>query len=119
MLKLRDQVKSSAIRKFRRRLATSAKKKIDPASPIVAKEQHKTENAAQPKPPSPPKPPAAKLIFGLGNPGDQFKATRHNIGFLCLDTLAQSLNLEFSKSKFDSDYAGASPTLLLLLMFIK
>jgi peptidyl-tRNA hydrolase, PTH1 family len=35
------------------------------------------------------------LIIGLGNPGEQYKRTRHNIGFDCLDTFAERHGLEF------------------------
>jgi PTH1 family peptidyl-tRNA hydrolase len=40
-----------------------------------------------------------KLIVGLGNPDDKYKNTFHNLGFMCVDKLAQKLNLEFSKQK--------------------
>ena len=30
------------------------------------------------------------LIAGLGNPGDKYKYTRHNIGFLVIDSIAKN-----------------------------
>ena len=41
-----------------------------------------------------------KVIIGLGNPGPQYKNTRHNIGFLILDRLAEELGVAFTKEKF-------------------
>lgn len=34
-------------------------------------------------------------IFGLGNPGTRYAQTRHNIGFMTLDTLARHLGVKF------------------------
>lgn len=46
-----------------------------------------------------------KLVVGLGNPGLQYANTRHNIGFMCIDEIVQSLGCEFNKNKFNGLYA--------------
>ncbi|KKB26696.1 Peptidyl-tRNA hydrolase [Mycoplasmopsis meleagridis] len=46
-----------------------------------------------------------KLIVGLGNPGESYKLTRHNIGFLVIDRILKKLNISFDKSKFEGKYA--------------
>ncbi len=45
-----------------------------------------------------------KLIVGLGNPGSQFEKTRHNIGFVIVDALAERLGVSFNQSKFKGVY---------------
>ncbi|MEI5909496.1 aminoacyl-tRNA hydrolase [Bacillus spongiae] len=46
-----------------------------------------------------------KLIVGLGNPGSQFKDTRHNIGFEVIDELAKRHNVKLDQSKFKAQYS--------------
>ena len=37
------------------------------------------------------------LIVGLGNPGEEYAKTRHNIGFQCVNALARRYGLDFGK----------------------
>lgn len=46
------------------------------------------------------------LIVGLGNIGEEYRNTRHNIGFMVLDALAKASNLVFKDGRY-----GATTTL--------
>lgn len=46
------------------------------------------------------------LIVGLGNPGDKFEQSRHNIGFKAIDYLAGKLNVPLNKIGFKAVYGS-------------
>ena len=57
-----------------------------------------------------------KIGVGLGNPGNQYKDTRHNIGFLVVDELARRWNTPSWKRRYDaevSEHRAIGPVLLV------
>lgn len=46
-----------------------------------------------------------KCLIGLGNIGKEYEYTRHNMGFMCIDKLAQDYNISFDKKLKKSIYA--------------
>jgi len=48
------------------------------------------------------------LIVGLGNPGDQYVKSRHNIGFVVIDHLAKAWRGSLTQEKWEGLYASFS-----------
>ena len=46
--------------------------------------------------------PVSFIIAGLGNPGAQYAKTRHNVGFVAIDYIAEKLGVRIDRAKFHS-----------------
>lgn len=46
----------------------------------------------------------SKLIIGLGNPGQQYKNNRHNVGFKVIDSLSKKMGIVLDKKQFNGEY---------------
>lgn len=57
--------------------------------------------------PAEPRRPMRWVVAGLGNPGEQYHWSRHNIGFLVLEHIAEERNVEFQRRKFKGLLAEA------------
>ena len=44
------------------------------------------------------------LIVGLGNPGREYEKTRHNVGFRCIEIIADQLNVKIDRLKYQGLY---------------
>ena len=58
------------------------------------------------------------LIVGLGNPGSEYKNTRHNVGFMAIDAIALKYNFSWQNNskmmgEISSGFIGAQKIILL------
>lgn len=64
-----------------------------------------------------------KLLVGLGNPGERYEATRHNIGFMVVRQVAAAAGIALKRQGYQGLYgvgrvAGVETTLLLPQTFM-
>jgi PTH1 family peptidyl-tRNA hydrolase len=75
------------------------------------------------KKPPPPALPAEWLVVGLGNPGPEYAATRHNVGFELIDRLAKKHRIDLKTRRHRGVYGageieGVGAALLKPLTFM-
>ena len=64
-----------------------------------------------------------KLVVGLGNPGERYATTRHNVGFMAVQLLAANAGIALKKNGYQGIYGvgkvgGTESTLLLPQTFM-
>ena len=47
-----------------------------------------------------PQPPVEWLIVGLGNPGDKYRGTRHNAGYVAIDAIAEKAGVRIDRAAY-------------------
>ena len=43
-----------------------------------------------------------KVVVGIGNPGEEYRSTRHNVGFDVVDMLAHAEGIDLGRRRFDA-----------------
>lgn len=57
-----------------------------------------------------------KIVVGLGNPGQEYSCSRHNIGFMAIDKLAEKLAVTTWRERYNAqvaEYRGSQTVLLV------
>ena len=56
-------------------------------------------------------------LVGLGNPGKQYKYNRHNIGYLAIDEIVKTLDIDNQKNKFNGKLFKSSVSRKSIILF--